>query len=79
MFAGDQEKSRLLNDVERQDGTSVVTGLSINSGLSSVQQPHGRLQVQAELGHRRLSVESGNLWSFDESAYSFGLCCADFY
>uniref|UniRef100_A0A915AWJ9 RBR-type E3 ubiquitin transferase n=1 Tax=Parascaris univalens TaxID=6257 RepID=A0A915AWJ9_PARUN len=57
--AGDQEKSRLLNDVERQDGTSVVTGLSINSGLSSVQQPHGRLQVQAELGHRRLSVESG--------------------
>ncbi|VDM36565.1 unnamed protein product [Toxocara canis] len=57
--AGDQEKSRLLNDVERQDGTSVVTGLSINSGLSSGQQPHSRLQVQAELCRRRPSVESG--------------------
>uniref|UniRef100_A0A915PI64 Eukaryotic translation initiation factor 2 subunit 2 n=1 Tax=Setaria digitata TaxID=48799 RepID=A0A915PI64_9BILA len=53
------EKSPLLNDMERQDGTSVITRMSVNSGLSSAQQIPSRLQVQAELCRRRPSVESG--------------------
>ncbi|KAM3727676.1 E3 ubiquitin-protein ligase RNF19A [Dirofilaria immitis] len=53
------EKSPLLNDMERQDGTSVITRISVNSGLSSAQQVPSRLQVQAELCRRRPSVESG--------------------
>uniref|UniRef100_A0A0R3S0B5 RBR-type E3 ubiquitin transferase n=1 Tax=Elaeophora elaphi TaxID=1147741 RepID=A0A0R3S0B5_9BILA len=53
------EKSPLLNDVERQDGTSVVTRMSVNSGLSAAQQIPNRLQVQAELCRRRPSIESG--------------------
>lgn len=69
--AGDQEKSRLLNDVERQDGTSVVTGLSINSGLSSSttqHQTHSRLHVQAELCRRRPSLESGEKCNYEEAS-----------
>lgn len=59
----------MLNDMERQDGTSVVTGISTNSGVSNVQQSHGKLQVQAELCRRRPSLESGRrLQAF---AYSF--------
>ncbi|VDN05755.1 unnamed protein product [Thelazia callipaeda] len=54
-----REKSPLLNDIERQDGTSVVTRMSLNSGLSGVQAVHNRLQVQAELCRRRPSIESG--------------------
>ncbi|VDK89197.1 unnamed protein product [Litomosoides sigmodontis] len=53
------EKSPLLNDMERQDGTSVITGMSANSGLSGAQQLPCRLQVQAELCRRRPSIESG--------------------
>ncbi|CAG9534307.1 unnamed protein product [Cercopithifilaria johnstoni] len=53
------EKSPLLNDMERQDGTSVITRISVNSGLSGVQQMPNRLQVQAELCRRRPSIESG--------------------
>lgn len=58
--ADSREKSPLLNDIERQDGTSVATRVSINSGLSNAQQIHSRLQVQAELYRRRPSIESGN-------------------
>lgn len=58
---GSHEKSPLLNDVERQDGTSVITRISTNSGLSSAQQIPNRLQVQAELCRRRPSIESGEL------------------
>ncbi|VDM08049.1 unnamed protein product [Wuchereria bancrofti] len=53
------EKSPLLNDMERQDGTSVITRISVNSGLSGAQQMPSRLQVQAELCRRRPSIESG--------------------
>ncbi|VDO30350.1 unnamed protein product [Onchocerca flexuosa] len=53
------EKSPLLNDMERQDGTSVITGISVNSGLSGAQQMPNRLQIQAELCRRRPSIESG--------------------
>jgi len=56
-----EEKTRLLNEsTERTgDGTSLVTGYSIGSGLSSSAQHNQRLQVQAELCRRRPSVESG--------------------
>uniref|UniRef100_A0A8R1TPQ8 RBR-type E3 ubiquitin transferase n=1 Tax=Onchocerca volvulus TaxID=6282 RepID=A0A8R1TPQ8_ONCVO len=53
------EKSPLLNEMERQDGTSVITGISVNSGLSGAQQIPNRLQIQAELCRRRPSIESG--------------------
>lgn len=58
-LSGAPEKSLLLSDVERQDGTSVVTGTSVNSGLSSSHGTHSRLQVNAEYNRRRPSVESG--------------------
>lgn len=60
-IAGSHEKSPLLNDMERQDGTSVITGISVNSGLSGAQQMPSRLQIQAELCRRRPSIESGEL------------------
>ncbi|KAL3990973.1 IBR domain family protein [Acanthocheilonema viteae] len=53
------EKSPLLSDMERQDGTSAITRISVNSGLSAAQQMPNRLQVQAELCRRRPSIESG--------------------
>lgn len=61
--AGSHEKSPLLNEMERQDGTSVITRMSANSVLSGAQQLPSRLQVQAELCRRRPSVESGDLIS----------------
>lgn len=54
-----REKSPLLNDTERQDGTSVVTGISMNSGLSCAQQLQHRLHTHAESCRRRPSIESG--------------------
>lgn len=58
IFSGNQEKSRLLNEIERFDDTSLITGVSINSGLSS-QQTHTTVRVKAELCRRRPSIESG--------------------
>lgn len=66
-YMAENEKSRLLRqtggpDSDRQlDGTSVITGMSVNSGLSAGLNSKGgsRLQVQAELSKRRHSVESG--------------------
>lgn len=70
--AGSHEKSPLLNEMERQDGTSVITGISVNSGLSGAQQIPNRLQIQAELCRRRPSIESGKLIiaSFGKSIYN---------
>ncbi len=55
------EKSRLLHSSTERlgDGTSVVTGYSVASGLSTSAMHNQRLQVQAELCRRRPSVESG--------------------
>ncbi|ETN78411.1 hypothetical protein NECAME_10357 [Necator americanus] len=54
----DQDKSQLLSEMDRPDGSSIVAGLSIQSGISGGIQHHVRLTVGHDL-RRRPSVDSG--------------------
>ncbi|KJH48986.1 IBR domain protein [Dictyocaulus viviparus] len=54
-----QDRSHLLSEIERQpDGSSLLAGLSMQSGISGGTQHHVRLAVNHEI-RRRPSVESG--------------------
>ncbi|KAK6763612.1 hypothetical protein RB195_024071 [Necator americanus] len=57
-LASNQDKSQLLSEMDRPDGSSIVAGLSIQSGISGGIQHHVRLTVGHDL-RRQPSVDSG--------------------
>ncbi|EYB83262.1 hypothetical protein Y032_0339g2964 [Ancylostoma ceylanicum] len=57
-LASHQEKPQLLSEMDRPDGSSLVTGISLQSGTSGAIQHHVRLAVNHDI-RRRTSVDSG--------------------